>query len=306
MNFIIFLLILFMLLPKISFSESLPKKFKDEILTIGDMYYQKRQYDQSIIFYEIAKQTLDFESELYSKLLLNYIRLKEKNYKIQEAHLKELIELNSEDFLYNYISLYGSFRFGYYPIAFSKIYKIQNSHIEPTKKEYAKLVFGSIYFEENHNLAKIYYQNLYKESTTEEVKTITKEILQEIEDFDKNFTLKKPILAGILSGILPGAGYFYTNHYMDGIFSFFWNVIFLGGGLYMYSLEKESQKPHIVSSAFLLVGIGIYLANITGSYTSAIRYNNYKIRIFYQQLRNLYFNTDFIEKTSGIEFRIKF
>lgn len=278
-----------------------------QIESIGDHYYYKKKYDQSLFFYELSKKiNKDFRSDLYSKLILNYIRLKEKNYRFKEENLKELLNTISEDFTYNYISMYGAMRFGYFPLSFPKIYKIQLSNTESEKKEYAKLIFGSIYFEENYDLAKNYYQNLLKEAKNEEVKKISIEILEEIYKFEKEFNFKNPYIASFFSIILPGSGYFYTEQYMDGLISFFWNFVFLGGGIYMYNLEKKIQKPHYVSGIFLLTGISIYISSIIGSYTSAIRYNNYQVRIFYQKLRNLYFNTDFIEKTSGIEFEIKF
>lgn len=278
-----------------------------QIESMGDHYFYKKKYDQSLFFYELSKKaSKDFEPNLYSKLILNYIRLKEKNYHFKEENLKELLKTTSDDFTYNYISMYGAMRFGYMPLSFPKIYKIQISNVELEKKEYAKLIFGSIYFEENYNLAKNYYQNLLKEAKSEEVKKISSEILNEIQKFENEFKFKSPFIAGFFSTVFPGSGYFYTEHYVDGLISFFWNFVFLGGGIYMYNLEKKIQKPHYISGIFLFTGISIYISNIIGSYTSAIRYNNYHIRIFYQKLRNIYFNTDFIEKTSGIEFEVKF
>ncbi len=277
-----------------------------DMLTIADTLYYKKQYERSILFYETYRKHFPFDSEVHAKLILNYLRLKENHYKIKEESLKEFLDLNLNEYVYHYISLYGSLRLGYSPLSFSKIYKIENSNFPKTQKEYSKLIFGSIYFEEDLLHAQKYYEKLYQETSTEEVKKITKEILKEIENFHQTFIPKRPFIAGILSTLLPGAGYVYTHHYVDGIFSFFWNSVFLGSGMYMYNLEKQSKKPHTVSSIFLIMGISFYLTNIIGSYSSAIRYNNYHTRIFYQNLRASFFNTDFIEHTSGIEFRIRF
>lgn len=278
----------------------------NDILSLGDTFYAKKQYDRSVLFYEAYKQYSSLNAEVHSKLILNYVRLKENHYKIKEENLKELLDQSFDSFIYNYISLYGSLRFGYFPLSFSKIYKIENSRSSQVQKEYAKLIFGGIYLEEDYSYAKKYYETLYIQTSTEEIKKITKEIVSEIENFHQTFNPKRPLLAGVLSILLPGAGYVYTHHYVDGIFSFFWNSVFLGGGIYLYNLEKQTKQPHTISGLFLIFGVGFYITNILGSYTSAIRYNNYHIRIFYQKLRNLYFNTDFIEKTSGVEFQIRF
>lgn len=281
-----------------------------ELLKTADSYYLNREYQTSLLFYEYLYQNVldkSFQSKIKPKLILNYLRLKENFYHYDEERIKNLIFYShSDNFIENYIDLYASFRFDYKTLSFSKINKILNSSSIPIKhKDYGKLIYGAIYFDENLDEAYRYYKKLEEESEEVEVKNISFGIRTKIEDFHQNFSYKKPYIAGILSSILPGMGYIYTKHYTDAISSFFWNSVFLGGGIYMYQLEQQTEKNHVVSYSFLLFGLTVYVSNIIGSYTSAIRHNNYHIRLFYQELRNTYFNTNFVEQTSGIQFQIQ-
>jgi hypothetical protein len=281
-------------------------------INIADNYYLNQKYRNSLLFYEYIYQndnSKNIKIQLKPKILLSYLRLKESYEPVDENHIKDyLIEYNDfVNFPEYYIDLYSSLRFGYNGIAFTKINKILSSNSIPQEqKDYAKLIFGSIYFDENIEEAENYYNRLYEESKTSEVKNIAKSIINETHHFKQNLQEKNPWIAGILSGILPGTGYFYTNHYTDGLISLFWNATFLGGGIYMYQLEKQTHRSHIISYGFLIMGLTTYISNILGSYTSATRYNNYKLRIFYQKLRQIYFNTNFVEKTSGIQFEVNY
>lgn len=282
-----------------------------ELLSTGDYFYQNQKYLHSILYYEYLyfNNYSDINIPIKPRLLLNYLRLKERYNKTIDTSLiqKLLLENNSNLYTVYYIDLYASFRFGYNSFAFVKINKIlQSDTISEDQKDYAKLIFGSLYFEENLNEVEKYYTKLAKETKNQEVKNISLEILKKTNNFNNNFSKKNPWVAGILSIFIPGSGYFYTHHYTDGLLSLFWNSVFIGGGIYMYQLEKNNNKNHIISYGFLIMGLSVYISNIIGSYTSAIRYNNYKLRIFYRELRNLYFNTDFIERTSGIQFEFKY
>jgi len=83
---------------------------------------------------------------------------------------------------------------------------------------------------------------------------------------------KNPILAGILSAIIPGSGYAYAKHYQTAFSSFLLNSILIGTS---YEFQRKGFK--FAGGTTLLLSFGWYMGNILGSYKSAIRYNN-KIR----------------------------
>lgn len=295
---VILFVTLFSVFPGIIFSET--------YLHLGDYYYKKKLYRHSLFYYELAylEDTHPAKEELESRLLLNYIRLKEEG-KTPDKTVPELLKKNYQDFTANYIQMYAAFRFGYTSLALPKMHNILQSEIDEKQKDYAKLVFGSLYFEEyNLPAARLYYTSLLQ-SNNEEVRAISRKVLEEIGTFENNIE-KSPLTASLLSAILPGSGYFYTKSYAEGLIALFWNSIFLGGGIYMYDLENKSGTPHAVSYLFLIPGIVIYISQIIGSYAHVYQYNNHQIRKFHGKLRELYFHTDFIEKTSLIEFKTHF
>jgi len=98
----------------------------------------------------------------------------------------------------------------------------------------------------------------------------------------------------------------YVGHFVDGFKSFFYNVLFLGSASSIYRMEKKSGSNHYVSSSFGIIGLMFYLANIVGSITTAKRFNIYQERVFHQNIRNRFFNVDFIENTLEIKFSNKY
>jgi putative component of membrane protein insertase Oxa1/YidC/SpoIIIJ protein YidD len=93
-----------------------------------------------------------------------------------------------------------------------------------------------------------------------------------------NLPVRKPWLAGILSTVVPGAGYVYSGRTQTGITSFIVN------GLLVWSVtDAFKHRSYGIASALGFFGIGWYLGNISGSVSSANQYN--------ETIRN-----DFIEK----------
>ncbi|MCS7206208.1 MAG: hypothetical protein NZ853_10970 [Leptospiraceae bacterium] len=278
-----------------------------QYLQLGDYYYKKKYYTHALFYYEFLYKNKYFNNHLKSKLLLNYLQLKEKEFlKPNLQYIQEILSQESHDFSENYIQLYASFRFGFHPMALVKMRALMNSSIPEEKKDYAKLIFGSLYFEEgNFHQAIEYYEKLKHESQNQEVQKLAEDIIEETQQLQKE-KFKNPLIASFLSLMIPGSGYFYTGSYVEGTLAFFWNLIFFGGGIYIYQLESQTKRPHLVSYAFLVPGVILYVSQILGSYANVMHHNHFRLRVFYQKLRSLYFHTDFIERTSGIEFQVAF
>ena len=95
----------------------------------------------------------------------------------------------------------------------------------------------------------------------------------------ENFKAKSPVLAGVLSGVVPGTGRFYTGDITEGLTSMF--TI----GLFGYRTFLEYRQNGINSWGFWAFGLAtfyFYSGNVYGSVVSARLYN----RNFYNGLRN--------------------
>ncbi|MBU3700236.1 MAG: hypothetical protein FGM33_09575 [Candidatus Kapabacteria bacterium] len=77
---------------------------------------------------------------------------------------------------------------------------------------------------------------------------------------------KSPFIAGLLSGILPGAGKVYTGHTLDGVLSF---LTIAGFGYAAYDGFASDGSSSVRGWIFGSLAGGLYLGNIYGSALSA-------------------------------------
>jgi len=79
---------------------------------------------------------------------------------------------------------------------------------------------------------------------------------------------KSPVLAGIMSAILPGSGYIYAEHYGDGITAFIINGLFIAG-----TVTAINQENYALAGIVGGIGAPFYLGNIYGSANAAKKWN---------------------------------
>jgi TolA-binding protein/TM2 domain-containing membrane protein YozV len=94
-----------------------------------------------------------------------------------------------------------------------------------------------------------------------------KEAAAEIDRYQQ-LPEKSPVLAGIMSAILPGSGYFYAEHYGDGITAFLINGLFIAG-----TVAAINQENYAVAGIVGGIGVPFYLGNIYGSANAANKWN---------------------------------
>ena len=99
---------------------------------------------------------------------------------------------------------------------------------------------------------------------------------------------RSPILSGLFSTILPGAGQIYSGHLFDGLNSFLFSTI-LGSASYASWKYQQTNKsfisiPLVSSIAFAF----IYISNIWGGIESAQRYNDYQQGVLYDGILKSY------------------
>lgn len=79
-----------------------------------------------------------------------------------------------------------------------------------------------------------------------------------------NKKVKSPLIAGILSAVIPGTGYFYVGQFKEGISAFLINSL-LGIGIYSLFNNNNTGSGILTS----LVAFPFYLGNIVGAANSA-------------------------------------
>lgn len=88
---------------------------------------------------------------------------------------------------------------------------------------------------------------------------------------------RSPIIAGLLSGLLPGAGQAYTGHWVDAVQAFALVGAFAFTTTVAYLYESEGNRPFIFTGISLSVTALFHITNIVGAIRTA-NYHNQKKR----------------------------
>ena len=267
---------------------------------LGDYFYLEKKYQLAQIEYErISQASKNPPPEIKNKIGLSLLRQN----KFQEASNW----FDDSTFASRYLGLYSSLKLNHVPSALSIHQQMEaNTTFSINQKFQARILAGSILLEkEQYEQASDYYIKIMTQTEDPQLIDTADRISHSIARYKKLDT-KSDILAGLFSAVLPGSGQMYTEHIVDGSVALFFNTMFLGGAIALYDLESAADRPHHASIFAGIIGIAFYLSNILGAYKSAHRYNIYQKRKFHQQIRSEFFNIDYIEKTSGLNFSYNF
>jgi len=95
--------------------------------------------------------------------------------------------------------------------------------------------------------------------------------VNELEDLlnkTKNVKLRKPMISGMLSVVLPGSGYANTGKYQTAITSLLINFSLMGS-----AHELQKNNLFFTGSAVLLIASGWYIGSVWGSVSETYKYN---------------------------------
>ena len=278
-------------------AETAPRDF-------GDYFYLQRKYNLAGGEFEkalVQARNSERPTEmLRAKLALSLMRQRKYNESLR--HLDE-----RHPFALLFLRMYASLRVGYIDtVRRDREYARTNASLRPRQKDLVDLLAGTVLLERaQYEAAWEHYDRLQKETQDEEVRAVAGGVLTSMKAFEDR-PRKSQWLAGFFSALLPGSGQWYAGHEVDGLVAFFFNAFFIGSAVALYDLERAADRPHTASGVFGVVGLFFYITNIAGAVASARRYNIYQERVFQQEVRDRFFNADFVERNSGVQFRMKF
>ncbi|MEJ2635620.1 MAG: tetratricopeptide repeat protein [Calditrichia bacterium] len=155
-------------------------------------------------------------------------------------------------------------------------------HLDNYQKAISALEWGDrspddLLFSENQLLLGISYARIFDWQMAVEklemieqdspLKVSSENIIRSLKNVPK-LPRKNPVYAGIMSSIIPGAGYIYSGRKGTGITSFIVN------GLFIWAIRDAAVKEQYgLASAAGFLGIGWYIGNIRGSVAAAHVYN---------------------------------
>ncbi len=256
------ILLLFLFVSSVFAQDSLSNKNNEffsisNVKKFGDYLYCQRDYLRAINEYN-RFSVLKIEDTTQFKIVLGYQKM---GYYKNAIHEINLIPNSSK----------------FYDISRAEFYKILF-----LEKNYDDLIFTISKMKEEKNykylneLNKLYYFSyLY----TDNILPSKNEFLNAFPDSEKNevnnfYNIKKdppyksPLLAGILSAVIPGSGKIYSGDVGNGLISFTVNVLL---GYLAYT--NFSHDHNIRAWIFSGLGVFFYAGNIYGSVASAQLFN---------------------------------
>lgn len=274
------------------------------LYTLGDRFYGNGQYDMARLQYEKdlydLKQIGRDDPSLRARIALSLMR--------DDRYRESLSYLNGEDsFPVLYLHMFASMKSNlpYSAILDGDLLE-QQSRYSSEEKDRARLLGGTLLLEKgNYGGAKEFYRRLILETKDDSIRDTSTKILASMDRYT-TLPKKRLWLSGLLSAGLPGSGQIYARHVSDGITAFLYNFILIGSAVSLYNLEEKSHSPHAASIVVGSVGLVFYTSNIAGAMAAAKEYNTYQERLFQQEIRNNFFNLDYVERSAGFRFTTKF
>jgi len=103
---------------------------------------------------------------------------------------------------------------------------------------------------------------------------------------------KSPLIAGILSGVIPGAGHLYSKKPKDGIVSFFLNALFITGAVTAFRNDYN-----VTGGILSFFELGWYLGGIYSAGQAAKKSNESIRRRYLKSLEQISFH--FMQEENG-------
>ena len=107
------------------------------------------------------------------------------------------------------------------------------------------------------------------------------QLLAEGSQKGEHLLAKSPLLAGVLSAVLPGSGQLYTTRLGDALLAFCLNGLFIAG-----AIEAVHHKVPIVAGILSVFEASWYVGNIYGAVNGAHKYNRHMEEVLLHNLDN--------------------
>jgi TM2 domain-containing membrane protein YozV len=126
-------------------------------------------------------------------------------------------------------------------------------------------------------------------------------LAEEVLDAEK-IPQKSPLLAGLLSGILPGSGQLYNGRAGDALLAFFLNGLFIAG-----IIEAIDQDEAAIAGVLGFFEAGWYVGNVYGAINGAHKHNRQAIETFVHNMENRFrVEPPHASRLLGIRFSVNF
>ncbi len=237
-------------------------KFAGNLLGEGDYYRAITEYKRFISYYPLSPKIPDarigiansyYKAEKYSEAIDSYRDFLNKypeNARLEEAILNlanSFIKTKDRD------------------SAMRLLNEIEKEMPDSDVAEKLKLLLGKNLIREGR------YEDAERELGNIKEKSGEKEdadkLLENLKGV-KELKLKSPMLAGLMSSVLPGAGQVYSGRKKDAVFAFLLNGLFAWG-----AIESFNRDIYVAGAILSFFEFGWYTGNIYNAVSNTHKYN---------------------------------
>ena len=245
----------------------LPAQVRNNFLSFADNLYEEKEYYRAITEYK--RYLFFFASTSHDSIIamqkIVQCNLKGENYLDALSETNKLLSLHniSENQIVNWKAIRGLnfLKMKYLESAYNVFQDIKDSN-------YKNLFLGVAHFSQYEWDIADEYLSKVSVSPANSVLQLKQGLMDSsVRGLSLNY--KNPLLAGILSGVLPGAGYAYVGKYQTAFSSLLLNSLLIGA-----TIEFNKNGYKFAGGTTLLLAFGWYIGNIFGSFEAAESYNN--------------------------------
>ncbi|MEI7812136.1 MAG: hypothetical protein WCJ01_06875 [Ignavibacteria bacterium] len=132
--------------------------------------------------------------------------------------------------------------------------------------------------------AQLYYNQASGLSPLSKIGILSSTFCKKTCDADK-IPAKSPVLASMLSAIIPGGGQFYSGHYVDALQAFTFVAAFGFTSYIAYQNDKTKNSNFLLTGISLSITGLFYSANIIGAERTTTYYNQRQRELFTREIR---------------------
>ncbi len=136
------------------------------------------------------------------------------------------------------------------------------------------------------------YLTLSQQYPAREVGTLSRQLSTEILQ-GNNLPRRSPLLATVLSTIVPGAGQVYNRHYYDGLQAFLFVGSFAFASFAAYRYDRDIGNNYVSTIVALSITGIFHLANIIGARRTTTYFNLRQKKMFMDRVREITFSIDY-------------
>jgi TM2 domain-containing membrane protein YozV len=276
----IFILFFFTFTASTSFSQT-KEDYADYLMKNEDYFRAISVYKQLYFFSEDSAVKY---SNLYN--IMRAYHLSDK-YEISNSYADHILknykgdnDMISNLYLYRGLNYYQQFLPDLAEDCFIKSKELGNNRL-------SNFYLGLIEIEKfNWQTAHNIYLDLTRNYTNENIGFLSNHLAGTSLDLQK-INSKSPLLASVLSSIVPGLGQAYTGHYYDGLQAFLYVSITSFAAYASYRYDKNFNNNYVTTYISVPIAAIFYIANILGANLTANYYNLKQQQNYFDSFRKI-------------------